>query len=593
MRIIKSMAAIAAIFTAVAISAAANGIDSGKAFAGTDNSQVSEANILVKVIKQKNGVKTTVYTGPLYGYEDGALIGMDFSKMQLAVVFNWDSADYDTMYIAPVTAAADINTPSNASIYQTNVVNTELADTNIRVSLLYDNAYSESVLLPGEELTAEIYADNTGGGAVDISALLALYDENGRLISAKEEREAIEESGEGRFYNKIVVPDDSTAASAKIMLWDNLSGMKPYASPLILTAAGADFFGDDYSIAQPITGKNKVSGRINTAEDTDVFSFVPKNSGLYYFEAFSDIDTYASLYAAGSMSEPIASDDNSGADNNFRLSATLTANETYYLYVNGRQEGGYSLNYGYAIGDIFGTVSPVKFYDDDSEFNALSEAAADIYAYRTGEFVASMHLKDWSGSNSAYASFSMTGIHSGEYLVKIRRAGYLTLYKKITLSDNAVDLGSVTLIAGDVNADNIVDEQDISIVTELIGTQYGDENYLINADINADKVIDSSDLALVSANLNKNSNHYNTNVNVIIMDADIYDNQLIVSGRAAPNSTLSCNIYYDGYSVFDGEAACSESGGFQITAELNRSGKYIIGISDGDYAYEFQREIEY
>lgn len=566
-----------------------------------DNSEVE-----VKVIKQQGDTRTTIFTGKLKDYDNGRWVHTDFSKIRFMLIFDWNDSEDEVIYIISVSSdetqtgtekdmITDKALENNKSvIYQSNVLNTFLDNAEINVSLLYDNAYSETVLTEGEELTAELTVKNSDTqNSINIMSIIALYNEQGKLIEMSMESKEIAANTTDTFPNKIVVPSEENAASAKIMIWDGLSAMQPISSPLIMTVTGSDYFGDDYSLAQPITGRNKANGKINTPDDTDVFSFIPQNDGLYYFEIFSDIDTYATLYQEGQLNTPIAADDNSGADNNFRLSATLEANKKYYLYVKGRAVGNYSLNYGYSIGNIFGTITPIKFYDDDTDFNNLCEATVTLQTYRTDDFVASVHLKDWSQSNNDYASYSMTGVHSGEYLAKTTRAGYLTKYQRINLSDNTVDMGSVTLIPGDVNGDNVIDSLDLELVNGLTGKRYGEDGYLINADINTDKVINAADAALVSSNMGKTSNNYSSNVNVLVMNTEISDSDLLVSGKATPGSTVNCSTYYSSYSVFDEEKTCDENGNFDFVIELNRTGNYTIEVSADNQAYSVQKSITY
>lgn len=569
-------------------------------------SDIDNSNLDVSVVKQQGDTRTTIFTGKLKDYDNGRWVYTDFSEIRFMVVIEWEGPEDEAIYIIPVSSdknqsgtEEDIITDkalenNKSVIYQSNVLNTFLDNAEINVSLLYDNAYSETVLTEGEELIAELTVKNSDTqNSINIMSIIALYNEQGKLIEMSMESKEIAANTTDTFPNKIVVPSEENAASAKIMIWDGLSAMRPISSPLIMTVTGSDYFGDDYSLAQPITGRNKANGKINTPDDTDVFSFIPQNDGLYYFETFSDIDTYATLYQEGQMNTPIAADDNSGADNNFRLSATLESNKKYYLYVKGRAVGNYSLNYGYSIGNIFGTITPIKFYDDDTEFNNLCEAIVTLQTYRTDDFVASVHLKDWSQSNNEYASYSMTGVHSGEYLAKTMRAGYLTKYQRINLSDNTVDMGSITLIPGDVNGDNVIDSSDLELVNGLIGKRYGEDGYLINADINADKVINAADAALVSANMGKTSNDYSSNVNVLVMNTEISDSDLLVSGKAAPGSTVNCSTYYSSYSVFDEEKTCDENGNFEFVIELNRTGDYTIEVSADNQAYSVQKSITY
>ena len=567
---------------------------------------IDNSNLNVEVIKQIGEETTVIYTGLLGEYDGGIWSMIDFSEIDFLLILDWNTMEEESIYIRPIisegientksdtTKAPEIKANNEISVYQNSIIQTGTENTDVNISLLYNNSYSESVLLPGEELTAELEVSNYHTeNDIELSAIVALYDDAGKFVDMNVESITVAASSTETLYNKTIVPAESTVTNAKIMIWESMNSLKPYTSPVILTLSGTDFFGDDYLLSQTINGKNKANGKINGISDTDVFSFIPQNDGLYYFETLSDVDTYASLFAEGNLTVPISTDDNSGADNNFRLSATLDAGTTYYLYMNGRTEGQYTLNYGYSIGNVFGTVSPVKFYDDDTEFNSAIEATVELNTYYTGEFVATMHLKDWSASNNEYASYSMTGVHSGEYLVKTKRPGYLTCYQKISLLDNAIDLGSIELIPGDVNSDDVVNIDDLNLVNSLIGTEYGSASYVSSADINSDKVINSEDANLVSDNINKNSNEYASNVNVIFINAETYDNQLIVSGNAAPNSEVNCVISYDGYSIYESETTCSADGTLEFVVDLNRSGDYTILVTSDNQAYEATKTIAY
>ena len=569
-------------------------------------SDVDNSNLQVEVIKQIGEETTVIYTGNLGGYAGGIWNTVDFSEIEFLVIFDWNTMEEEAIYIRPIispetenkksdiTELPEINDNNEIAVYQNSIIQTGTENAEVNISLLYNNSYSESILLPGEELTAEFdVINNNVENAIELSAIVALYDDTGKFVDMNLESMTVDAGSTYRFNNKTIVPAESTVSNAKIMIWESMNSLKPYTSPVILSLSGTDFFGDDYLLSQTINGKNKANGKINGVSDTDVFSFTPQNDGLYYFETLSDIDTYASLYEESNVTIPISSDDNSGTDNNFRLSATLDAGTTYYLYMNGRNEGQYTLNYGYSIGNVFGTVSPVKFYDDDTEFNSAIEATVDLNTFYTGEFVATMHLKDWSVSNNEYASYSMTGVHSGDYLVKTKRPGYLTHYQKISLIDNAIDLGNVTLIPGDVNGDDVINNDDLNIVNNLSGSEYGSESYISSADINSDKIINSEDVSLVNANMNKTSNEYGGNVNVIFINAETYDSQLIVSGNAAPNSDVNCVVFYDGYSIYEGETTCSADGTLEFVIDLNRSGDYTILVTSDNQAYEVTKTIAY
>lgn len=616
MRFLKQFIIMFIIFSLLSLQVCAEDTESASFKVATDGENVSvvetdirgdvdNSDLQVEVIKQIGEETSIIYSGSLGGYADGMWNTIDFSEIDFLLVLDWDTMEDEALYIRPLiteevenleadTTEPVITSNNEIAVYQNSVIQTSTENAEVNISLLYNNSYSESVLLPGEELTAELEVlNNSTENDIELSAIISLYDDAGKFVDMNVESITVAANSTGTFNNKTVVPAESTVTNAKIMIWESINSLKPYTAPVILTLSGTDFFGDDYLLSQTINGKNKASGKINGVNDTDVFSFVPQNDGLYYFETLSDLDTYASLYAEDDLTTPLSTDDNSGTNNNFRLSATLESGTTYYLYMNGRTEGQYTLNYGYSIGNVYGTVSPVKFYDDDTEFNSEIEATVELNTYHTGEFVAAMHLKDWCESSSEYASYSMTGVHSGDYLVKTKRPGYLTYYQKISLVDNTIDLGSITLIPGDVNGDDAINSDDANLVNNLLGIEYGNAAYMNSADINADKVINAEDLSLVNANLNKNSNEYAGNANVILIDAETYDSQLIVSGNAAPNSIVNCVVFYDGYSIYEGETTCSSEGVLEFVVDLNRSGDYTILVTSDNQAYEATETITY
>ena len=127
----------------------------------------------------------------------------------------------------------------------------------------------------------------------------------------------------------------------------------------------------------------------------------------------------------------------------------------------------------------------------------------------------------------------------------------------------------------------------------MIGTEYGSESYITSADINSDKVINVEDANLINANLNKNSNEYAGNVNVLFIDVETYDTQLIVTGNAAPNSVVNCVVFYEGYSIYEGETTCSADGLLEFIVDLNKSGNYTVLVTSDNQAYEVTKTITY
>lgn len=443
----------------------------------------------------------------------------------------------------------------------------------------------------GEELTAEVEIKNTNEtSSTDVSVMIALYDENSRLIAIQMTSENISANGTAELKPTIVVPADNTAARAKVMVW-NSTNMHPYTNALTLTVAGEDFFGDDYNLAVNMDNRNTANGMINSESDFDVFEFKALKDGLYTFESYGATDTYATLTNKSTPIEVIKSDDNSGADNNFRLSATLQEGNSYYLKVGGHNVGKYKLVSNYAIGNIFGTVSPVKA-TDNREYNDLIESKCSLYTFDSNEFVAQMHLQEYTEKNSEYASFSLVGISAGEYLVKTSRPGYLSRYSKITLNDDAVDLGNKTLIAGDVNDDGVIDSKDAESLVTVLNANFGDETYDVRMDFNGDMVIDALDESILNANIGKTSNDYNENVDYITFDVLINNYCADIIGKSKADSIVLCSVFRGEVFVGDYEITCDSNGDFSIIAEISQNGEYTFIVTSENRAFDVIKTVE-
>ena len=85
--------------------------------------------------------------------------------------------------------------------------------------------------------------------------------------------------------------------------------------------------------AEPVDGELTV-GRtteviVENKEETHYLRFTPQEDGVYVFESAAGEDTYGYLYDA--EWEWITDDDDGGGNGEFRIIATLTGGETYYV----------------------------------------------------------------------------------------------------------------------------------------------------------------------------------------------------------------------------------------------------------------------
>lgn len=481
-------------------------------------------------------------------------------------------------------------------------VTAQLTGLDIRVTLAYDGVYSEAVLQPEQTLKTELSAKNTGSEEKSVQFILALYDKNKAMIGIACQDGLIGAGKTEDLSVQMKLPQDLQGCTAKVMVWDNYNSSLPYTH-VTLTVENHDYFGDDYTLSQPLLSGSEAKGSISTLSDVDVFEFTAGNNGLYLFELYANADINIRLYQkTGATLKEMEAEVKSrqvGTQYESRSFATLQEGQKYYLYVQGKTVGNYDLKTFYAIGDVCGTVSPVQFQEGDDTFNQEIETVVYLTTLDTNQFVAAMHLS--TSGLSDHASFSLTGIKEGGYLATISRPGYLALYTKVDLKNNVVDLGSKELIPGDLNGDGIINVQDQNLMNLAMNSSYGQSRYKVSADLNGDKVVNASDKELLEANINKGSNDYEEDLNVISASLSRDGNKLSILGRAKPWSSLTCDVYKKLGADLDQSLYVTtitipvrSNGTFSaLTESLFTNGEYIVKITAEDRAFDFIGTFEY
>lgn len=106
-----------------------------------------------------------------------------------------------------------------------------------------------------------------------------------------------------------------------------------------------------------------------------------------------------------------------------------------------------------------------------------------------------------------YKNISLAGLSPGtSYVVYLKGLNTIDQAVKFNLGTNIVKLNNleaIRLTAGDLNEDNIINNDDVKIVQKFLGATSKLETYSQNADFNLDGVINNFDLKIVSDNLNK------------------------------------------------------------------------------------------
>jgi hypothetical protein len=100
----------------------------------------------------------------------------------------------------------------------------------------------------------------------------------------------------------------------------------------------------------------------------------------------------------------------------------------------------------------------------------------------------------------ATGSVSIGGVAPGSYTVHVKGAKWLAKDVQVTVASGSSSAVDVTLLAGDVNGDNVVDLSDFSELAGAFGSDAGTANWDSNADLNCDGVVDVTDFSLLAAN---------------------------------------------------------------------------------------------
>jgi len=259
-------------------------------------SEVDNSDLFVDVIKEEQGVRTTIYSGTLSGYDNGQWIHMDFSTIQFAVIFDWNESENnvfnEVIYIIP----------------QNNDVSDELFDDGIEEQPITDDDFFDDNMETAENIIDALEEENEPvdltddevttfvNGEVNVitqlkkrgSTLCISYDmlnltakvEPVRVVSAIYRMGKLENMvmGVSKIQSfggwhptlEINLPNDLSGVTVKCMVWNEYS-MQPYCPAVEIT-----------------TGINNVENTIETNQTETVnigerFLFAPKYNGIYSF----------------------------------------------------------------------------------------------------------------------------------------------------------------------------------------------------------------------------------------------------------------------------------------------------------------------
>ena len=111
------------------------------------------------------------------------------------------------------------------------------------------------------------------------------------------------------------------------------------------TTCRADVHGNALMDATAITLNARISGRINTTSDIDVFSFSVDSGRAFRVYTTGSTDTDGTVRLSADSAEIVATDDNNGTNTNFDISVinSVARSQLYYVEVRGSEIGNYEL----------------------------------------------------------------------------------------------------------------------------------------------------------------------------------------------------------------------------------------------------------
>ena len=111
-----------------------------------------------------------------------------------------------------------------------------------------------------------------------------------------------------------------------------------------------------------------------------------------------------------------------------------------------------------------------------------------------------------SQADGSVRGFSLTNLFPGRtYVAYIKGPQHLAQSFRFVAASGETTVGEnpILLLAGDLNADNVVDANDSKIIQDAFGTTPSDARWNMFADINNDKIVNNLDLSFVANNFGK------------------------------------------------------------------------------------------
>ena len=361
-------------------------------------------------------------------------------------------------------ATVTYGTPWHANLYLTSNLNTSLASCNFYV----DNNYP-----PG--------GGGGGSGGTVVTGISASPNPVNILNGGSQQLTVWENYNTGSPTNITSSSTYSSADTSKVTVSSAglISSVNPTSTPVNVTVT---WDGGGYTATDPVTVYSPIS--ITTS------SLPAGTVGVTYAGATlaatggSGSYTWSATGLPGGLSINSSTGAISGTPTaTFSGSVTVTATDAVSYAGN---SGSTSLSLTVNAATITGSAS-LNFYSGDLT------GKIQIYLDGTQQAV-----------TDANGNYTISGVSDGNHLFEIEAPGYLRAYKNIDITGSIV-MPSVTLIAGDVNGDDVVNIEDYTAVIAAYGSTPGSSNWNAAADFNRDGVVNIADVTILQVDYGKSA----------------------------------------------------------------------------------------
>ena len=192
------------------------------------NSGVDNSNLQVEVTTQIGDEKTTIFTGKLKDYDNGAWVNIDFSDIGFAIIFEWGDTLSAPVYITPLRTAENQAAALPARRNSAGIINTaDVLSLSSQIKINGVNVGENGLrIIDNAQMDCLFGLENSTANDRTISVILATYTSDGRLYAVKRVQLPAP-AGQNGNAQLIYRFDTENEYSARLMFWDSLAGMFP------------------------------------------------------------------------------------------------------------------------------------------------------------------------------------------------------------------------------------------------------------------------------------------------------------------------------------------------------------------------------